>query len=71
MIREKQPITEVVIDLTGPQGNAYCMMGYAKDFSRELSLDGPAILTEMMSGDYENLIKVFDGYFGHFCILER
>jgi len=37
----------------------------------ELSLDGPAILKEMMSGDYENLIEVFDGYFGHFCILER
>jgi len=71
MIREKQPVTEVVIDITGPAGNAYCMMGYAKDFAKQLNLDSAAIRTEMMSGDYENLIKVFDEYFGSFCVLER
>ena len=70
MIRTKQPVTEVVIDLTGPEGNAFHMMAHAKNFARELGMDGSAILTEMMNGDYENLVQVFDKHFGHFCVLE-
>ena len=71
MIREKQLATEVVIDLTGPQGNAFNLMAYAKRFARQLGMDGSAILTEMRNGDYENLVQVFDKHFGHFCVLER
>ena len=71
MIREKQLATEVVIDLTGPQGNAFNLMAYAKRFARQLGMDGSVILTEMRNGDYENLVQVFDKHFGHFCVLER
>jgi hypothetical protein len=70
MIREKQD-GPIVIDLTGPEGNAFCLMGYAKKLSRQLDLDGNKVVEEMKSGDYENLIKVFDSYFGDFVILER
>jgi hypothetical protein len=34
-------------------------------------LDSNKIREEMMSGDYENLVKVFDSYFGDFVILYR
>lgn len=71
MIREKQPKTETVIDLTGPEGNAFVLMSYAKRFAKQLDLDGDQIIDEMKAGDYENLIEVFDGYFGDFVILER
>ena len=71
MIREKQPQTEIVIDLTGPDGNAFALMGYAKRFAKQLGLDGNKITNEMMEGDYENLLQVFDNYFGDFVILER
>lgn len=71
MIREKQPQTEIVIDLTGPDGNAFVLMGYAKRFAKQLGLDGNKITNEMMEGDYENLLQVFDNYFGDFVILER
>lgn len=71
MIREKQPQTETVIDLTGPEGNAFVLMGYAKRFAKQLGLDGDQIIDEMTASDYENLIEVFDGYFGDFVILER
>ena len=30
-----------------------------------------AIQEEMMSGDYENLLRVFDREFGDFVVLER
>jgi hypothetical protein len=71
MIREKQPVTEVVIDLTGPEGNAFNMMTHASNFARQLNMDGALITKEMMSGDYENLVSVFDKHFGSFCVLER
>jgi hypothetical protein len=75
MIRKKNKQSgPIVIDLTGPQGNAYCLLGYANDFGKQLGWDPKKrgdINSEMISGDYENLIKVFDREFGKFVILER
>lgn len=72
MIREKVKNTgPIVLDLTGPDGNAYALMGYARRWAKQLQLDSDAIIKEMMSGDYENLLQVFDGYFGDHVILER
>ena len=71
MIRKKQPKEEIVIDLTGPDGNAFALLGYADRFAKQLDLDSVTIKAEMMNGDYENLIKVFDEWFGDFVILER
>lgn len=74
MIRAKSPeTTEIVIDLTGPDGNAYSLMATAKHYANMIGgkLVADDIVNEMMAGDYENLIKVFDKYFGYFIILER
>ena len=61
----------MVIDLTGPQGNAFYLMGFASKNARKFGLDGSAILAEMKSGDYEHLVAIFDKYFGEYVILER
>jgi|TARA_A100001015_G_C14489902_1_gene518811 hypothetical protein len=74
MIRAKSPeTTEIVIDLTGPDGNAYSLMATARHYANMIGgkLVADDIVNEMMAGDYENLIKVFDKYFGYFIILER
>ena len=73
MIRKKQPPKEIVIDLTGPDGNAYALMAYAKRFAKQLEWEdkGTALINEMMEGDYEHLLEVFDNAFGEFVILER
>jgi hypothetical protein len=71
MIRKKQPQSEIVIDLTGPDGNAFVLMGYAKRLARQIGIEPQPIIEEMMSGDYENLLEVFDRNFGDFVILER
>jgi hypothetical protein len=71
MIRAKQEPKEIVIDLTGPQGNAFYLLGTAKDFAHQLDLDWETIYSEMTLSDYENLLEVFDSYFGSFVILER
>ena len=74
MIRKKKdlsPKNPMIIDLTGPDGNAFALLGYAKNFSKQLSLDWDSIREEMTKGDYEELLKVFNRYFGSFVILER
>jgi hypothetical protein len=72
MIREKDITTGLlVIDLDGPDGNAYVLLATARSFARQLGLDEKLISEEMRAGDYENLLEVFDDYFGHFVILER
>jgi hypothetical protein len=72
MIRAKQERQgPIVIDLTGPDGNAFALMGYAQNFARQLGKDSKPIIEEMMSGDYEHLLQVFDRHFGDFVILER
>ena len=70
MIREKTTPTEIVIDLTGPNGNAFCLMAVARNLGDKCGLDTGGILNEMQNGDYENLIRVFDKYFP-FVVLER
>jgi hypothetical protein len=70
MIRDRIASTPV-IDLTGPEGNAFFLMGQAARYARDLGLDGDAIVNEMRSSNYENLVQVFDRYFGDYVILER
>ena len=70
MIREKQ-IRENIIDLTGPEGNAFSLMANATNLAKQLGLNGKEIVDEMTAGDYENLVSVFDKYFGDYVILER
>ncbi len=71
MIKSKKQSLGIEIDLTGPDGNAFVLIGTATKLARQLGLDGKAIQTEMMGGDYENLIKVFDKHFGEFVTLYR
>jgi hypothetical protein len=75
MIRAKQEHTgPIVVDLTGPDGNAFALIGLATRLAKQLGIDSHTInviKTKMMSDDYEHLLKVFDKYFGDFVILER
>lgn len=70
-IIKKQQRGKRVIDLTGEQGNAYFLLGTASKWAKQMGLNVPKLMEEMQSGDYENLIKVFDREFGSICDLER
>jgi len=59
------------IDLTGPQGNAYCILGAASKLAKQLGKDGEAINKRMKEGDYEHLLEVFEEEFGDHVILWR
>ena len=71
MIKSKQEKTGIEIDLTGPDGNAFFLIGTASNLAKQLGLDRNAIKEEMMKGDYDNLVNVFDKHFGQFVTLYR
>jgi hypothetical protein len=66
--KKRKPTT---IDLTGPDGNAFVLLKLASQLARQIGIPHEPILDEMTMGDYENLIQVFDSYFGKYVILER
>lgn len=70
MIRKKQE-SRPIIDLMGPQGNAFVLLGHAQQYAKQLGLNAEAITAEMRAGDYEHLIEVFEKHFGEYVILER
>jgi hypothetical protein len=70
-IKKKKRNLPIEIDLTGPQGNAYCLLGIAQDLAKQLGKDVEAITEEMKSSDYENLLKVFDREFGSIVTMYR
>ena len=65
------PPYPIVIDLTGPDGNVFVLMGKAKGFAKDLGLNGDEIIEDMKSSDYEHAVKVFDDNFGDFVTLLR
>ena len=75
MIKSKETKSKgIEIDLTGPQGNAFYLLGVANRWAKELQFSDSyrkEMLEEMKSSDYENLIKVFDDNFGSIVTLYR
>ena len=60
-----------VIDLQGPSGNAFALMAYAEDFLSQMKRrhEFSAMRTEMMAGDYNNLVRIFEENFGDYVEL--
>ena len=70
MTIEKTNSDRIIINIDGEKGNAFFLMGQAKAFAKDLSLDSSKIIDEMQSGNYINLLKVFDSYFGDYVTLQ-
>ena len=69
--RESRQEKRIEVDLTGPDGNAFVLMGIAKNLAKQLKLDGEMITKEMMLGDYEDLLQTMENYFGDHIIMYR
>jgi hypothetical protein len=84
MAKKEHDGSKQVIDLTGPQGNAFCLLGLASKWMRQLHcihtkdekgkvllLNDKDVQEILTAGDYEHLVEKFDEYFGDYCILLR
>jgi hypothetical protein len=71
MIVKKPKNGKIVVDLTGPEGNAFVLMGMAAKWSAQLGLDPKEVQADMMSGDYEHLLSVVEKHFGDYIVMYR
>lgn len=72
MIKSKSEMhSGIEIDLTGPQGNAFFLIGSAKKWAKQLGLDADEIQKDMMSGDYEHLLSVIEKHFGDYVTMYK
>jgi len=70
-LKEMPRAERIEIDLTGPEGNAFYLLGLAGNLCKNFDLDAAVVRKEMMAGDYEELLVVFDNYFGEIVNLYR
>jgi hypothetical protein len=68
-IKEKE--NKLEIDLTGPDGNVFYLIGQGRKFCKQVGMDVGEFTTKMMSGDYENAVATFEEYFGDYVTLYR
>jgi|13_taG_2_1085334.scaffolds.fasta_scaffold01096_19 hypothetical protein len=65
---------KIEIDLRGPDGNVFYLIGSVGALGQSLGWCTEAIEMVrgmMMLGDYENALKIFDHHFGDYVILYR
>jgi hypothetical protein len=66
----KPKLDKTYIDIDGPNGNAFYLLALASRFCKKLDLDADVVLNDMKTGDYLNLLKVFEDNFGDFVVLQ-
>ena len=74
MIKDRREMNpQIEIDLSGPEGNAFVLLGYASRLGKQIYgyEKTEAILEEMKLSTYELLILTFDKYFGSIVTLYR
>ena len=69
-----EAVNKNYLDLKGPDGNAFPLMGHATNLGKQLgysklAIDG--IIAEMQLSDYEHLVKTFEKHFGDYVTLIR
>ena len=72
--KNKKPVRPIEIDLSGPEGNAYVLMGYAQRLGRQLGMTQErvdAIIKVMKMSNYDGLVHTFDVEFGDYVIIYK
>jgi hypothetical protein len=61
------------IDLSGPEGNAFWLIGFSKRLGQHLGRSREEmndLTNEMLTGNYENLLQIFRREFGDYIELK-
>lgn len=74
IVDSPKPYSKIEIDLKGPDGNAFVLLGLVDNLGKQLGFDDfriRCIQDEMKLSNYEMLIQTFDKWFGDYVILYR
>ena len=62
---------KMVINLSGPDGKAINLVNIGHKIANKNRLNWTKISKEMMRGDYNHLLQVFENYFGNHVTLSK
>ena len=74
IVNSRPKNSKIEIDLRGPNGNAFILLGLVESLGKQLNFPKEVIndiKNVMMMGSYEDLIQTFDIWFGNYVILYR
>ncbi len=76
MIRSSEELSnrKIEIDLRGTEGNAFVLLGYVDTIGSQINIPKRVrndIKKTMMIGNYDQLIKTFDIWFGNYVDLYK
>ena len=66
-----QKTSPIEVNLLGPEGNAFVLIGKARGWAKQLGLDPDTIEQEMTSSDYEHLVQTLEKHFGDYVVFYR
>ena len=61
----------IKVNLKGSVGNAFALMGIARNICKQTGDDPDPIISDMMSSDYEHLVEVFKKEFEYLVEVEN
>jgi hypothetical protein len=61
----------LTIDLAGPDGNAFALMGYVSQYAKQMEKNADEIIADMTTGDYNHLLTVFEREFPIFTLINK
>jgi len=71
ILEKKEKEDKRVIYLDSPDGNAFNLLAIANSLTKQLGMKPRTVTSKMMKGNYDNLVKVFDEYFGSIYTLVK
>ncbi|MBL97516.1 MAG: hypothetical protein CMF52_06825 [Legionellales bacterium] len=72
--KSEKPMKKLELDLTGPEGNAFVLLGYARMWGRQLGYSESkikAIQDVMKLTNYDGLVHTLDQHFGEYVTFWR
>lgn len=70
IVKKEKKEMPIVVDLDGPEGNAYSLLSMASRWCQDIGMDFEPIREELTSGDYVHLLRRMDYHFGGYVTFE-
>lgn len=65
-LKKDMPYRKAEVDLTGPEGNIFVIMGMAKGWAKDLGMEWDPIQKFIFEHEYDENIKYLDELFGDY-----
>ena len=66
MFLKHHPRPRPIIDLGGPEGNAFALIAIGRKYARQLGMDSEQVTKDLSNIPYDDLVRKFERLFGEY-----